>query len=129
VPAVQPGRRPEDYTRAVAYARTATRLVPFESDYVNTLGAALFRAAQYQECLTVLQRESLIADEPGTSNLDFTAMAHHRLGAHDKAAAVLVQLRKAAANRPADREVAARLAEVETLLQGKPSSEAASPER
>jgi eukaryotic-like serine/threonine-protein kinase len=117
-----PGKRPEDYTRAVAYARTATRLVPFDSSYVNTLGVALFRAAQYDECLTVLQHESRLTDEPGISNLAFTAMAHHRLGAHDKAAAVLAQLRKAAGDRSADREVAARLAEVETLLQAKPSA-------
>ncbi len=43
-----PGGRPEDYTRAVAYARTATRLVPFQRSYVNTLGAALYRTAQYR---------------------------------------------------------------------------------
>ena len=41
-----PRKRPEDYTRAVAYARTATRLAPFERSYVNTLGVALFRAAR-----------------------------------------------------------------------------------
>ena len=95
--AKSPGGRPEDYARAVAYARTATRLVPFQRSYVNTLGAALYRTAQFDECLTVLQRESLLTDEPGISNLAFTAMAHHQLGAHDKAAAVLEQLRKAAA--------------------------------
>jgi hypothetical protein len=122
--AKSPGGRPEDYTRAVAYARTSTRLVPFQRSYVNTLGAALYRTAQYDECLTVLQRELLLTDEPGISNLAFTAMAHHRLGAHDKAAAALEQLRKAAANRSADRDVAARLAEVEALLQGKPSAQA-----
>ena len=97
-----PGGRPEDYTRAVAYARTATRLVPFEQSYVKTLGAALYRTAQYDECLAVLQRESLLTDEPSISNLAFTAMAHHQLGAHEKAAAALEQLRKAAADRSAD---------------------------
>jgi hypothetical protein len=90
-----PGGRPEDYTRALAYARTATRLGPFESGYVNTLGAALFRAAQYEGCLTVLQRASRLTDEPGISNLAFTAMAHHHLGAHEKAGIVLAELRAA----------------------------------
>jgi eukaryotic-like serine/threonine-protein kinase len=87
------GGRPEDYRRALGYARTATRLVPFESDYINTLGVGLFRAAQDEEALRVLERASRLTGERGISNLAFTAMAHQRLGQHAAALAALEQLR------------------------------------
>ena len=77
-----------DPERAVALARRAVELAPGQQMYLNTLGVALYRAGQYAEAISVLER-SLAAGkgEFDAFDLFFLAMAHHRLGHADQARA------------------------------------------
>ena len=70
-----------DPERAVAWARRAVALEPGNQLTLNTLGVALYRAGQYPEAISVLER-SLAAGkgEADAFDLFFLAMAHHQLG-------------------------------------------------
>jgi tetratricopeptide (TPR) repeat protein len=70
-----------DPERAVSLARRAVALAPGNQVILNTLGAALYRAGEYVESVSVLER-SLVAGKGEFDALDlfFLAMAHHRLG-------------------------------------------------
>ncbi len=81
----EPGREPDP---AVAQARRAVELSPWDPVCVSTLGVALYRAGQYAESITILER-GLEASHVETDACDlfFLAMAHHRLGHADLARA------------------------------------------
>ena len=70
-----------DPESAVMLARRAVELVPGQHDSLNTLGVALYRAGQYAQAVSFLER-SLAAGKGESAALDlfFLAMAHHRLG-------------------------------------------------
>jgi tetratricopeptide (TPR) repeat protein len=70
-----------DPARALDLARRAVELTPDQAIYHNTLGVALYRAARYDESVTVLER-SLAAGrgEADAFDLFFLAMARHQLG-------------------------------------------------
>jgi tetratricopeptide (TPR) repeat protein len=70
-----------DPARAVTLSRRAVELLPDEPIYINTLGVALYRDAQYAQAASALNR-SLAAGKGETDAFDlfFLAMARHRLG-------------------------------------------------
>jgi tetratricopeptide (TPR) repeat protein len=74
--------------RALALARRAVVLAPTRDIYLNTQGVAQYRAGQYAEAITTLEK-SLAASRGGLAAFDlfFQAMAHHRLGHRDEARA------------------------------------------
>jgi serine/threonine protein kinase/WD40 repeat protein/tetratricopeptide (TPR) repeat protein len=69
-----------DPESAVMVAQRAVELAPGQQNSLNTLGVALYRAGQYSETVSVLER-SLAAGkgESDAFDLFFLAMAHHRL--------------------------------------------------
>ena len=83
-------RRPDAdaaaYRRALRLAENACRLDPDNGYYLNTLGAALYRAGRFAEAVRRL--EEAVQKRNGVSieaDWVFLAMAHQRLGHHDEA--------------------------------------------
>ena len=75
-----------DPERAVVWARQAVALAPEVPNFRNTLGVALYRAGQYAEAISPLDRS--LAERKGelaAFDLFFLAMAHHQLGHHREA--------------------------------------------
>jgi WD40 repeat protein len=70
-----------DPQRALALARRAVELAPRASIFLNTLGVAQYRAGQYAEAITTLEK-SLAASNGGSDAFDlfFLAMARCKLG-------------------------------------------------
>ena len=88
----QPYLNTFQYRFALLQAEHACRLAPDRQGYRTGLGAALYRGGRYQEAIDTLGA----ADQPDRSSpaaLAFLAMAHHRLGQHEQARAVLARLR------------------------------------
>ncbi|MGH7173210.1 MAG: protein kinase domain-containing protein [Gemmataceae bacterium] len=75
-----------DPAQALLEAKKAVELEPKQSLYVNTLGVAVYRTAQFADAIPVLER-SLREQKGQTDAFDlfFLAMCHHRLGDAAKA--------------------------------------------
>lgn len=121
--AAKPNAKPEQYERALRFAEAACRQHPGDGTYLNTLGAAQYRAGKFTEAiqsLTValpLNRKTFDGDLP--ADLAFLTMAHFRLGQLKEATEAMEQLRKAAkASRWADDpETKALIGEAEELIK------------
>ncbi|MEX0642661.1 MAG: hypothetical protein WD468_08160, partial [Pirellulales bacterium] len=74
-----------DPARAVEYAKQATAISPTNAKYLSTLGAAYYRAGNWQAAISALEQGMELRD--GGSSIDwfFLAMAHWRLGEKDMA--------------------------------------------
>jgi tetratricopeptide (TPR) repeat protein len=70
-----------DPQRAMSLARSAIELAPGQAIYLNTLGAAQYRAGRYGEAVSTLEK-SLSAGNGGSDAFDlfFLAMARFKLG-------------------------------------------------
>jgi WD40 repeat protein len=112
------------YELAVRQARTACRLAADRGEYVNALGAALYRAGNCPEALQVLLRsETLNAKTYGgplPADLAFLALTYHRLEQPEKARDRLDGLRRSMKSPrwAGDDEAKTLLGEVEMLLKG-----------
>jgi Tfp pilus assembly protein PilF len=111
---------------AVRLAQLAVGLAPQEATYLNTLGVALYRAGQYAEAITNLEKSLAAAKgESDAFDLFFLAMARWNLGEIDQARADFdraVRWRRDHAKLPAEhsRELDAFQAEAKALLNGPP---------
>jgi hypothetical protein len=80
------------YRFALLQAEHACRLLPGKGKYMTTLGAAYYRAGHDWETIETMEKADRL-DKDSPAALAFLAMAHHRLGRHDQARAVLARLR------------------------------------
>jgi len=76
----------QDLDRALKLSLRAVELAPDQQTYLNTRGVVLYRAGQYAEAVTVLDKSL----EDGHGQFDgfdlfFLTMAHHRLGHREQA--------------------------------------------
>jgi eukaryotic-like serine/threonine-protein kinase len=75
-----------DLERALTLSRRAVELEPGNQAYLNTRGVILYRAGQYADAVSILDK-SLEAGKGQYDGFDlfFLAMAHHHLGHRDEA--------------------------------------------
>jgi Flp pilus assembly protein TadD len=84
--ATHPDPRHRDAGRAVAWAQRAVDLDPDEGNYRNTLGAAHYRAGQWNDAIEALTKAMTLLDARWESfNTFFLAMAHWQLGHQEEA--------------------------------------------
>jgi tetratricopeptide (TPR) repeat protein len=77
---------PGDTARPLKLAEQAVAARPRDANYLNTLGAALYRAARLEEAVAKLQEGIRLQETEGTaSDWLFLALAHHRLGHAEEA--------------------------------------------
>src|SRR5262249_12610973 len=125
----KPGADVEQYRLALRHSEAARRLEKTNADYLNAVGAARYRLADYPKARDALkQAESQFAWGAGEvpPNLVFLAMAHHRLGQRDPALAALDRA-YVAMRRPrwsGYRDCQALLREAGELIESPPEREA-----
>jgi len=78
--AARPGASAAASRRAAELARVATGLAPEDRRYWNTLGVALYRAADDRQAVLALERSLLVRDGGDPYDWLFLAMARRRLG-------------------------------------------------
>jgi tetratricopeptide (TPR) repeat protein len=126
-----------DPLRPVRLAELAVGRLPENDGYLNTLGAALYRAGKFEEAVQQLSEAIKVHGEGGTyTDWLFLAMAHHRLGHADEAnrwlAKAVAWIDKALAGKPRSKpdnslywwdrlEMRILRREAEALLKDRPS--------
>lgn len=78
--ATAPNEELRDPQKAVSLAQRAVELTPGNGDIVNTLGVALYRKGQWEECARVLESSVSLRRGGDPSDWLFLAMVYHRLG-------------------------------------------------
>jgi WD40 repeat protein/tRNA A-37 threonylcarbamoyl transferase component Bud32 len=117
-----PKRGHQDYLRAARYAEVACALAPDDSSFLDTRGAARYRAGRFREALVDLGRSPGSATTGAQSalpaRLAFLAMAERQLGQRDLARRTLAQLRAAMRTPPwsSDAESKALFVEAAALI-------------
>jgi hypothetical protein len=121
-----PKQTRDDYLRAVRYAETACALAPDNGSFLDTRGAALYRAGRYREALVDLDRPSArdgtVSGGALPARLAFRAMAQYRLGQKDDAYRTMAQLRNVMSKPPwnAESELNTRVPEAAALIGPQP---------
>jgi len=119
-----PKQTRDAYLRAARYAEVACELAPDDGSFLDTRGAARYRAGRYREAIVDLDRpavrDAVAPDGPLPARLAFLAMAQHQLGQKDMARRTLAQLRDVMRALPwsADAESKALLGEAIALIGG-----------
>ncbi len=80
----QPGLDQRSYDRAVELAQEADELEPLNAAFLNTLGASLYRAGDYESALEKLNQSESLAPGVYIENDAFLAMTHWKLGNKEK---------------------------------------------
>jgi tetratricopeptide (TPR) repeat protein len=80
-----PDRKLRDPRRAVALAKRAVQLAPKEANSWNTLGAAHYRAGDFQSAIEALKKSTQLGNGDKSHDWFFLAMAHWRLDKREKA--------------------------------------------
>jgi hypothetical protein len=116
----KPGGDPAEYQRAVRHSEKACEYEPDNSDFLNTLGVAQYRAEQYERALSTLTRSNQLNGNWQPADLAFLAMALHRLGRTETSRATLKHLREVLrdSQAPPRAEDQAFLREAEAVLAG-----------
>jgi WD40 repeat protein/tRNA A-37 threonylcarbamoyl transferase component Bud32 len=96
----QPGGDAEANRRALRFAEAACRIKPDDGTYLNTLGVAQYRTANFEEALATLTRAEQInskrTDASIFNDLAFLAMVHFQLGHTEEARKYYQRLRQLA---------------------------------
>ncbi len=117
-----PNADPAAYQLALRQAQAACRLVPENPFGVAVLGAAQYRAGQYQAAVRTLRRADKLSSFPAQGKwfyLAYLAMAQYHLGQKKQAHATLREARKTL-RRPMWVEEGL-LREAEALIEKKPA--------
>jgi WD40 repeat protein/tRNA A-37 threonylcarbamoyl transferase component Bud32 len=120
-----PDKDVEAYQAALEKVEKANAWEPNDPAILNTLGAAQYRLAFYEDALKTLAKSAQIlsdaGEEPNPANVAFTAMTLHRIGRAEEAKAALEQLRELCKDEQfaKDTDVQELLVEAEGLIEGK----------
>jgi tetratricopeptide (TPR) repeat protein len=113
-----PDRNGRNPGQAVASARKAVELEPERGGFWNTLGVALYRAADWTEARAALSKSMTLRRGGDAFDWFFLAMAHWQLGGQSEARKWYDQaVQWMEKNRPKDDELRRFRAEAEELLQ------------
>ena len=121
--ATHPDPEIRDPARAVELAKQAVELNPAHRAYWNTLGIAYYRAGNWKDAVTALEKSSKLSDG-GHDSFDwfFLAMAHWQLGHKDEARKWYDQaVAWMDKNNPQDEELKRFQSEAAELLAVKPT--------
>jgi serine/threonine protein kinase len=83
--ATAPNPKIRDAKRAVELAKKAVELAPEQGIYWNTLGTAHYRAGQWQDAVTALEKSTELCKGGDSFDWFLLAMAHRQLGHKDDA--------------------------------------------
>jgi eukaryotic-like serine/threonine-protein kinase len=118
--------RPERYALALRQAEAVCRLEPDNGGAINTLGVAIYRNGRFQEALDWLTRSdqinSVLFKGGHPADVAFLAMTQFKLGDHEKARVLLMDLRRLLKlpRWSNDAEAQGFLREAQELIEGKP---------
>jgi serine/threonine protein kinase/tetratricopeptide (TPR) repeat protein len=113
--------RLRDAGRAVELATTTTNHSPNDGDFWNTLGAARYRAGQWQAAITALEKSMALRKGGDSSDWFFLSMAHWQLGAQDQARQWYDKaVRWMDRNQPSNKDLRRFQAEAAALINPKP---------
>jgi tetratricopeptide (TPR) repeat protein len=115
-----------DMSRIVQFAQRAVASNSSNAAYVNTLGAALYRAGRYEEAIDKLQRSmSLNGGQGIPEDWFFLAMAYYKLGEKEKGQEWLTKaVQRAAGSGSAKPEWKMFRREADALWSGKEAADA-----
>jgi tetratricopeptide (TPR) repeat protein len=124
-----PDRKSRDPVQAVAAARKAVELEPERGEFWNTLGVALYRAADWTGARDALSKSKSLRGGGDAFDWFFLAMAHRQLRGEGEAREWYDQaLRWMEKNKPRDEELRRFRAEAAELLQIKDETPSATKE-
>jgi uncharacterized protein HemY len=115
-----PDPKKRDGRQAVAFAQLAVKAAPTDGNYWKTLGTAYYRAENWKEAITALERSMELRKGGDGFEWFFLAMAHWQLGDKEKARKWFDQaVQWMDKNQPKNEELGRLRKEAEGLLKAK----------